>query len=54
MSAKEKEMAEILARANREYRFSALMSYIKPHVSAILDLGCGIGSLTTRLAKKKS
>ena len=52
MSAKEKEMAEILARADREYRFSPVMNYINPHVSTILDLGCGIGSLTTRLAKR--
>lgn len=52
MSAKEKGMAELLARADREERFSAAMAYINPNVSAILDLGCGIGALTTRLADR--
>jgi SAM-dependent methyltransferase len=52
MSAKEREMAKLLARADREERFSAVMAYINPDVSAILDLGCGIGALTTRLAER--
>lgn len=52
MSAKEKEMVKLLARADREERFSAVMAYINPDVSAILDLGCGIGALTTRLAER--
>jgi len=52
VSAKERGMAEVLARADREERFSAVMAYINPDVSAILDLGCGIGALTTRLAER--
>jgi len=52
MSAKEKEMAELLAKSHREHRLSAVIACIDPHVSAILDMGCGIGALTTRLAKR--
>jgi len=52
VSAKEGGMAEVLARAYREERFSAVMAYVNPDVSAILDLGCGIGALTTRLAER--
>lgn len=52
MSAKEREMAELLAKNHREERLSAVMAHIDPDVSAILDLGCGIGALTTRLAEK--
>jgi hypothetical protein len=51
MSAAEKGMAELLVRADREERFSAVMAYIKHQVSAILDLVCGIGALTTRLLR---
>ena len=54
MSAAEKGMAGLLARADREERFSAVMAYITHQVSAILDLGCGIGALTTRLAERFS
>lgn len=52
VSAKERGMAKLLARADREERFSAVMAYVNPDVSAILDLGCGIGALTTRLAER--
>jgi len=52
VSAKERGMAKLLSRADREERFSAVMPYINPNVSAILDLGCGIGALTTRLAER--
>lgn len=52
MSAKEKEMAELLAKTHRKERLSAVMTYVNPDVSAILDLGCGIGALTTRLAER--
>lgn len=52
MSAKEREMAGILAREYRPDIFRAVMSLIKPNVSSILDLGCGIGSLTSLLAEK--
>ena len=45
-------MAELLARADREEMFSAIMAYVNPDASAILDLGCGIGSLTKRLADR--
>jgi SAM-dependent methyltransferase len=52
MSTKEKEMAELLAKTHRNERLSAVVSHVNPNVSAILDLGCGIGALTTRLAKR--
>ena len=52
MSAKEKEMAELLAKTHREERFSAVITYVNPDVSAVLDLGCGIGALATRLADR--
>ena len=52
MSAREKEMAELLAKAHRSQRLSAVIDRVKPDVSAILDLGCGIGALTTRLAER--
>ena len=52
MSAKEKEMAELLAKNHRNERLSAVMTYVNTDVSAILDLGCGIGALTTRLAER--
>jgi ubiquinone/menaquinone biosynthesis C-methylase UbiE len=52
MSAKEREMAELLAKTHRDERLSAIMTYVNPNVSAILDLGCGIGALTTRLAER--
>lgn len=45
-------MAKLLARADRGERFSAVMAYVNPDVSTILDLGCGIGVLTTRLAER--
>ena len=45
-------MAELLAKAHREERLSAVIAYVNPAVSAILDLGCGIGALTTRLAER--
>lgn len=52
MSEREKEMAELLSRAHRNQRLSAVIAHVTSDVSAILDLGCGIGALTTRLAKK--
>jgi SAM-dependent methyltransferase len=52
MSAKEREMAELLARPDRDERFSSLIAHIDSDVSTILDLGCGIGALTIRLAKR--
>lgn len=52
MSAREKEMAELLGKNHRNERLSAVMTYVNTDVSAILDLGCGIGALTTRLAER--
>jgi len=52
MSAREKEMAELLGKAHREERLSTVVAYVKSDVSAILDMGCGIGALTTRLAER--
>ena len=45
-------MADLLAEAHRNQRLSAVIDRVSPDVSAILDLGCGIGSLTTRLAER--
>ncbi|MDH5482830.1 MAG: class I SAM-dependent methyltransferase [Candidatus Bathyarchaeota archaeon] len=50
MSVREKEMAELLAKAHRNKRLSAVVACITRDVSSILDLGCGIGALATRLA----
>jgi len=52
MSAKEKEMAELLVKTHRNERLLAVVSHVNPNVSVILDLGCGIGALTTRLAER--
>ena len=52
MSAREREMAELLAGTHREERLSAVIANISPDASAMLDLGCGIGALTTRLARR--
>jgi ubiquinone/menaquinone biosynthesis C-methylase UbiE len=52
MSAEDREMANILACEDRRDRFQAIMDLIKPNVSSILDLGCGIGSLASRLAER--
>lgn len=52
VSTKEKEMAELLEKAHRNERLSAVVSHVNPNASAILDLGCGIGALTTRLAER--
>lgn len=52
MSAEDREMANILAREDRRDRFQAVMDRIKPSVSSILDLGCGIGFLTSLLAER--
>jgi SAM-dependent methyltransferase len=52
VSSSEKEMAELLAKNHRDERLSAVVSQVSPDVSAILDLGCGIGVLTTRLAER--
>jgi SAM-dependent methyltransferase len=52
VSAKEREIVKLLAKTDREERFSAIIACIRPDVFTILDLGCGIGALTTRLAEK--
>jgi len=51
-SAREKEMARILARRHRVRRFEAVMAQVRSEPSAVLDLGCGIGALTTMLAER--
>jgi len=45
-------MARLLSRPSRSKRFNAVIERISPEASAILDLGCGIGALTTSLAEK--
>ncbi len=52
MSSEEKEMAELLAKTHREERLSAVIACVDSDVSAILDLGCGIGALATRLTRR--
>jgi SAM-dependent methyltransferase len=52
MSAREREIAGILAREDRSDRFQAVLSLIKTPVFSILDLGCGIGSLASLLAER--
>jgi len=52
MSEEDREMANILAREDRRDRFQAVMDLIKPNISSILDLGCGIGSLALLLAER--
>ena len=52
MSARENEMADLLAKAHCDERLSAVIARVTPNVCTILDLGCGIGALTTRLAER--
>jgi SAM-dependent methyltransferase len=52
VSAKEKEMAKILTREYRLDRLHAVIDMINPEASTILDLGCGIGSLTSLLPER--
>ena len=52
MSAREREMAELLSKKHREERLSAIIAQVRPDASTVLDLGCGIGVVTTRLAER--
>jgi len=52
MSSRDKGMARLLSRPSRSRRFDAVIERINPRASTILDLGCGIGALTTSLAEK--
>lgn len=45
-------MAKLLARRSLTKRFDAVLQRIGAEAPTILDLGCGIGALTTRLAEK--
>ncbi|MFW9985476.1 MAG: class I SAM-dependent methyltransferase [Candidatus Odinarchaeota archaeon] len=52
MNASAKQMIGVLAADHREPTLRAVMNLIDPSVSSILDLGCGIGALTSRLAQR--
>jgi ubiquinone/menaquinone biosynthesis C-methylase UbiE len=52
MSEEDRETASMLAHGDRRDRFQAVMSLIRPNLSSILDLGCGIGSLSSLLADR--
>lgn len=52
MSLRDKGMARLLSRSSRANRFDAVIERVGVRPSNILDLGCGIGALTTRLAEK--
>lgn len=45
-------MARLLSRPSRSRRFDVVTERINPKASTVLDLGCGIGALTTSLIKK--
>jgi len=52
MSSRDKGMARLLSRPSRSRRFVKVIERISPKASTILDLGCGVGALTTTLAEK--
>jgi len=52
MSSRDKGMAKLLSRPSRSRRFAKVIERISPKASTILDLGCGVGALTTSLAEK--
>jgi ubiquinone/menaquinone biosynthesis C-methylase UbiE len=52
MSAEDRETASAQAHEDRRDRFQAVTNLIRPDVSSILDLGCGIGSWTSLLADR--
>jgi len=52
MSEREKGMARLLSRPSRARRFDAVIERISPGALTILDLGCGIGALTTSLVER--
>ncbi|MGD8546077.1 MAG: class I SAM-dependent methyltransferase [Candidatus Bathyarchaeota archaeon] len=45
-------MVKLLSRPSRSRRFTKVIEKINPKASTILDLGCGVGALTTSLAEK--
>jgi len=51
MSSRDKGMARLLSRPSRSRRFAKVIERINPEASTILDLGCGVGALTTSLAE---
>lgn len=52
MSSRDEGMVRLLSRPGRSRRFAKVIERISPKASTILDLGCGVGALTTRLAVK--
>jgi SAM-dependent methyltransferase len=51
MSSRDKGMTRLLSRPSRSRRFAKVIERISPKASTILDLGCGVGAITTRLAE---
>lgn len=52
MSSRDKGMARLLSRPSRSSRFDKVIERVNPNASTILDLGCGVGALTIKLAEK--
>jgi SAM-dependent methyltransferase len=52
MSEREKGMARLLSRPSRGTKYDAVIERISPGALTILDLGCGIGALTTSLVER--
>jgi ubiquinone/menaquinone biosynthesis C-methylase UbiE len=52
MSSRDEGMARLLSRPSRSRRFAKVIERISLKASTILDLGCGVGALTTSLVEK--
>lgn len=52
MSERAKAMAELLSSPSRAKKYDAVITRISLGTSSILDLGCGVGALTTSLVER--